>query len=103
MFAVRSHPLPDHALLATYRRGGSYTDSFVAEIDRPVTQPEYVAAFSTAWLFRIERWILAVALRRPSTDVEARAVAMGGGDRFAAWRVEARTTQLARLSWGISS
>jgi hypothetical protein len=91
MFSIRSHPLPEHALLAAYRRNGSYTDCYVTEIDRVVVQAEYVAAFYTAWLFRIERWILAVAVRRPSTDVEARAVATGSGERFAAWRVEART------------
>jgi hypothetical protein len=91
MFSIRSHPLPEHALLASYRRDGSYTDCFVTEIDRPVTQVEYVATFYTAWLFRIERWILAIAVRRPSTDVQARRVATGSDDGFAAWRVEART------------
>jgi hypothetical protein len=49
-----------------------------------------VAAFYTTWLFRLERWILRLAVARPSTDEEAHQLARGEREAFAAWSVEAR-------------
>jgi hypothetical protein len=49
-----------------------------------------VAAFYTTWLFRLERWILRLAVARPSTDEEAHELARGERDSFAAWSVETR-------------
>lgn len=49
-----------------------------------------MAAFYTTRLFRLERWILRLAVARPSTDEEARQLARGERDSFAAWSVEAR-------------
>jgi hypothetical protein len=49
-----------------------------------------VTAFYTTWLFRLERWILRLAVSRPSTDEEVRQLARGERDGFAAWSVEAR-------------
>jgi hypothetical protein len=49
-----------------------------------------VTAFYTTWLFRLERWILRLAVARPSTDEEARQLARGEREAFAAWSVEAR-------------
>lgn len=49
-----------------------------------------MTAFYTTWLFRLERRILRLAVARPSTDEEARELACGERDSFAAWHVEAR-------------
>jgi len=49
-----------------------------------------VTAFYTTGLFRLERWILRLAVARPSTDEEARQLAYRERDTFAAWSVEAR-------------
>ena len=57
---------------------------------RDVSHAEFVEAFYTTWLFKLERWILARFVARPSTDAEARALALGQGHRFAAWTVEQR-------------
>jgi hypothetical protein len=51
-----------------------------------------VTAFYTTWLFRLERWILRLAVARPSTDEQARQLARGERAAFAAWSVEARAT-----------
>ena len=51
---------------------------------------QYVEAFYTTWLFKLERWILKWALSRPSTDAQARELAAGALERFSAWRVEGR-------------
>lgn len=82
--------LPDDALLARYRDAQAYTDAYAVTLARPVALADYVEAFYTTWLFKLERLVLAVALRRPSHDADARRLGEGALDRFAAWHVEAR-------------
>ena len=90
MARVRSHPLPAHALLNDYTRRGAYTDCFVTEVAQPVTHAEFVEAFYCTPLFRLERWILAWLVSKPSTDAQARQLARAERRDFAAWSVEAR-------------
>jgi len=59
-------------------------------LPRVVTHAEFVEAFYTTWLFRLERIILARLVAKPSTDAEARALARGERAAFAAWSVEGR-------------
>ena len=87
---VQSHPLPTHALLTKYADSGAYTDCFVTEIARTVSHAEFVEAFYTGGLFKVERFLLHVFISRPSTDFQARQLAAGELDEFAAWRVETR-------------
>jgi hypothetical protein len=87
---IHAQRLPAHALLARYAADGGYTDCFVTEVPGAVSQPEFVNAFYTTWLFRLERWILKWLVARPSTDAEATDLARGSRDSFAAWTVEAR-------------
>lgn len=82
-------PLPDGALLARYRDKGAYTDDFCIDIAYPVALADYVKAFYTTPLFRMERLILAILVGRPSTDAQVSALA-SGATRFAAWAVEGR-------------
>ena len=82
--------LPGHALLARYARDGSYADCYVTELPLVVTHAEYVEAFYTTWLFKLERLILAWLVNKPSTDAEAGVLARGQRDSFAAWSVEGR-------------
>ena len=74
-----------------YTRSGAYTDCYVTEIPRRVSQAAYVEAFYTGTLFKLERLLLGALASRPSTDVQAKDVASGAIDVFAAWRVEERT------------
>ena len=101
MHTVLQGPLPEDALLKTYRGGkhpelwGAYGDCFSASIDRSVSLAELVVAFYTAPVFRIERLILHVLAGSPSSDEEARQLVAGLRDSFAVWRVAERTeTQL---------
>ena len=82
--------MPPGSLLDDCRRDGAYADCYVAEVDHPVTQAQFVAAFYTTWAFRLERLVLRWWVSRPSTDAEARALASGDADTFAAWRVAGR-------------
>ena len=65
-------------------------DCFVTEIARTVSHAEFVEAFYTGGLFKVERFLLRVFISKPSTDVQARQLAAGELNEFAAWRVEAR-------------
>jgi hypothetical protein len=91
MSSVQACALPEKALLAQYTRSGAYTDCYVAELARPVSHAEYVEAFYTGKLFKLERLLLAWFASRPSTDRQAKELACGALARFAAWRVEARS------------
>jgi hypothetical protein len=77
-------------LLRQCRERGAYTDCYAAETPQAVSHAEYVEAFYTTWVFKLERLILGLLVSRPSTDAEARHLALGERDKFAAWSVEAR-------------
>lgn len=83
--------MPAGALLTRYLEGGAYADCYVTEIARTVTHAQYVEAFYTTAVFKAERLILRWGVSRPSTDDEARQLAVGERDSFAAWTVEDRT------------
>jgi hypothetical protein len=87
---INTGRMPDRALLRRYLDAGAYTDCYVTEIRAVVTLPDFVEAFYTTPLFKIERAILATLVARPSTDKEARALADGELSSFAAWNVEGR-------------
>lgn len=90
MRSVQPCSLPPHALLAKYAEAGAYTDCYTAEVARAVPHAEYVEAFYTGWLFKIERLLLSLFLAKPSTDAQAKQLASGDVCSFAAWRVEGR-------------
>jgi hypothetical protein len=83
--------LPEAALLQRYREAGAYTDCYAIDVPAAITHARYVEAFYTTWVFKLERAILAAVVARPSTDAQAKALALGAADAFAAWVVEART------------
>ena len=89
---VESRPLPAASLHATYAQSGAYTDCFTADVREHTSLAEFVEAFYTSRVFRLERWILEWAVKKPSTDAEAQELAAGARDRYAAWTVEGRTS-----------
>jgi hypothetical protein len=101
MFSVTQDTVPEGSLLRTYRGGArpecwrGQGDCFTACIDRRVALADFVLAFYTSPVFRIERLILFVLAGAPSTDHEVRQLAEGTGVTLAVWRVGERTaTQL---------
>jgi hypothetical protein len=82
--------LPPNALLRRYRDTGAYADCYCTEIAARVSHGEYVEAFYTTFVFKLERLLLKRLVAKPSTDEEARRLARGELDSFAAWTVEAR-------------
>jgi hypothetical protein len=101
MMAITQEIVPEDSLLKTYKGGarpdcwGHQGDCFSVVLDRPVNLADFVFAFYTSGIFRIERLILRILAAAPSTDAEARMVAGGSRASFAVWRVGEHTaTQL---------
>nr|WP_297356212.1 hypothetical protein [uncultured Caldimonas sp.] len=90
MASILPCPLPEQALLRRYGADGAYTDCYVTALPGHVTHADYVEAFYTTRLFKLERWVLSWLVKRPSTDAQARELALGTSAGFAAWSVEAR-------------
>ena len=91
LFAILPCPLPDISLLNLYRlQQGAYTDCYCTEVAGSVTQAEFVGAFYTTWVFKLERTILKWAVAKPSNDAQAALLAQGGLNAFSAWTVEDR-------------
>lgn len=90
MPSIHRCELPHGALLEKYQSRGAYADCYATEITRHVSQAEYVQAFYTTPLFKVERLLLARLLSKPSTDAQASQLASGTLASFAAWSVEER-------------
>jgi hypothetical protein len=88
---VTVSPLPDQALLTQYRDAKAYTDGYSLEVQGSVTLAQYVEAFYTSPLFKVERFLITALVGKPSTDAEAGQLARAEIDKFAAWTVEGRT------------
>ena len=100
MIKVRSAALPQDALLATCAASGAYIDCYTIELARPVAMADFIFAFYTTSIFRIERWILARTLGAASTDEDVRRLADAETNTFAAWHVEARQSDQILLAAG---
>lgn len=82
-------PPPDSLLAGLAQARGAFADAYALQFPRAVTLAEFVEAFYTTRLFKLERALLAL-LGRPSSDADVHALARGAGERMAAWTVEAR-------------
>lgn len=91
MFSIEKCAVPASALLAKYSLDGSHTDCYVTEIPGRISLAEFVFAFYTTFLFKLERLILKWLVSKPSTDSQARQLADHVNEKFAAWHVEGRS------------
>ena len=91
MFSIEKCKVPDNTMLTRYSVDGTYTDCYTTEIPGLISFPEFVFAFYTTFLFKLERLILRWTVSKPSTDAQARRLADGNIEKFAAWTVESRS------------
>jgi hypothetical protein len=91
MSAIQSCSIPTGGLLRSYLVQDGFADCYTTAVRGTVSHEEFVTAFYTTWLFKLERWILRWAVSKPSTDCDAEQLAKGFTQSFAAWRVEARS------------
>ena len=95
---IEKGALPAIALLQKYVQSDAYTDCYSTPISADVSLADFVTAFYTTWLFKLERFILSVAVSKPSTDEQARSLLGGERDKFAAWYVEDRSDDQLLMS-----
>ena len=77
-------------MLSAYSLDGAYADCYTTELASNVTFPEFVFAFYTTFLFKLERFILKWTVSKHSTDLQVKQLANGDIEKFAAWHVEDR-------------
>ena len=92
MSAVHPCEVPLNSLLRGYKDGNGYADCYVVEVPGPVTQEDYIQAFYTSPLFKIERTLLKYLASKPATDNDAKELAVGKATKFSAWRIEEQST-----------
>ena len=90
MGGIHACDLPEDALLRRYDVPEGYADCYAGELSGTVSLAAYVEAFYTTGVFKLERLLLSRFAALPSTDAEARSLAAGERQTFAAWKVEAR-------------
>jgi len=90
--------LPATSLLRRYVGGEGYADCFETGVDGTASFEAYVEAFYTTPLFKLERGVLRWLAARPSSDDEARELAGGRREQFAAWTVEGRAPNQVLLA-----
>ena len=84
--------VPEGALIARYlAETGAHVDAYCVAGPREIGLPDYVSAFFTSPVFRLERALLRVFARTKSSDAQVRALAEGTGTHMALWEVEARS------------
>lgn len=90
MSSITPSELPEAALLQSYAAKGAYTDCFAVDVAARVSLAAFVEAFYTSAAFKCERFVLTWVVAKPSSDEDARRLARGETETFAAWSVEAR-------------
>jgi hypothetical protein len=92
--------LPAGAALEAAARAGAYTDCYRVDLAAVVALPRFVEAFYTSRMFRLEGWLIERLLRRSASGADARRLASGASDRFAAWSVKHRDERQILLAAG---
>ena len=102
--SVQLRQLPEDSILKRYGNGDSreldncYTDCFTLTLSHAVTFDDYVRAFYTTPIFKLERVLLKIFAGYSSTDNDAAQLAAGKTDVFSAWTVEERTSNQILMS-----
>lgn len=96
------HPtsVPEHSLLQRYSDSGAYVDCYTTEFSARASHSQFVEAFYTTPLFRLERLVLGAVASCSSTDAQVKELAHGQRESFAAWQVESRAPNEVLLRAG---
>lgn len=87
---IQKQILPAAALLGIYARAGAYTDCYATAVPASISLADYVEAFYTSRLFKVERFLLSLLMNTPADDGAAGKLARGEAEYFSAWVVEGR-------------
>jgi hypothetical protein len=90
VFSIKTCSLPENALLKAYQQSDAHTDCYTTDVSFKVSHEQYVQAFYSTTIFKLERKILQWALAKPSSDQDVILLANGKLETFAVWDVEKR-------------
>lgn len=90
MNEIQTGPLPERAFLRKYALEGAYTDCYYVDVPGEVGHAAYVTAFYCSPVFRPERTLIGLLMRRSASDADALKLGKGETSRFSIWDVEAR-------------
>lgn len=91
MSQITATALPETAFLARYEaQPDTHTDCFQVTLPKHIPLEDFINAFFNSLLFRIERLILKLTVKKPSTDEDIAKLANGTSDTMAAWQLEQR-------------
>ena len=88
--SVKKCPVPANTMLDKYSTMGAYVDCYQTDAPRQVSLPEFIFAFYTTPLCKLERSVLKLVVAKPSTVLQAKQLADGSRNEFSAWHVESR-------------
>lgn len=101
VMSLHSGSAPEGALIRRYTTSpGGYSDCFYVDIPADVTLSDYILAFFSTPIFRMERLLLNLI---PSGRSNAQCVldlASGAGERMAGWKTETRNENQLLLAVG---
>ena len=89
--AVSASEVPQSSLLSRYEgQPFGFVDAYTATLPNGVSLRDYIEAFYNSWVFRPERLLIGLVLRRPADAAAVAGLASGSLDTFSAWTVEER-------------
>ena len=91
MQEIRPYEVPLNSYLRSYKGAEGHADCYMGYVPGAITQAQFVEAFYTTSLFKVERTLLSYLAARPATDADAQQLAAGLATSFSAWRVEAQS------------
>jgi len=94
---VIASELPSHALSASYKEQGAFVDCYYIDIAKDVGLDNYIQAFYTTALFKVERSLLSLATFKRTKDDEAVKLSLGESDSYSIWTVEGRQSNQIML------
>ncbi|MEH6450534.1 MAG: hypothetical protein V7765_17820 [Oleispira sp.] len=89
--------LPSDALSTSYQEQGAFVDCYYMDIAKDISLEQYIQAFYTTTLFKLERSLLSLATFKRTKDVEAVELSLGKSDQYSIWTVEGRESNQIML------
>jgi len=89
--------LPIIALSTIYKEQGAFVDCYYIDIEKNISLDEYIQAFYTTGLFKLERCLLSLATFTRTKDDEAIELSLGKSDSYSIWTVEGRESNQIML------
>lgn len=86
MAKIESITVPQRSLLADFGPAEAYRDCFRREVPGQISLAQFIERFYCSAAFRPERVLLGL-IGKGANDSNARAIASGTADSFAAWKV----------------